>query len=84
MFLFLQSTVLRWAVESLVQQLVMQLIGRAIGEGRAAPRLAVDGTQALTLCHDCGRCVGSVLPAAARRRSQSAKRRPKRLAVAKR
>jgi len=70
MLLWLQGTVLRWAVESLVQQLVIQLIGRALGTTQSARQVVPDAKETLTLCRDCGRRVAG----AARRGGRGGRR----------
>jgi hypothetical protein len=81
MLFWLQGTVLRWAVESLVQQLVVQLIVRTLGTAQLAPQVVPEGKETLTLCRECGRRLADTTRSGARNRSPSVKRRPKGLPV---
>jgi len=81
MLYWLQSTLLRWAVESLAQQLVAQLFAATMGETQPKRQLAAQGSKAL--CRACGRRVEES-PGVGRRRSRSAKRPQQALSATRR
>ena len=78
MLFWLQGTVVRWVVESLVQQLVIQLIVRTLGTAQRAPHVVPEGREeTVTLCRECGRRLADTARSGGRNRSPSVKRRPK-------
>ena len=82
MFLFLQTTVVRWVVEIAVQQLVMQLIGHATAKFGPAQQLAKGSEEVPLLCRQCGRSIERDTPYVRKRRSPVRKRPAKALAAA--
>jgi len=81
MLVWLQSTLLRWALESLAQQLVAQLVARSMGGTEPARQFASQGGKGL--CRACGRRLGNESPGGGRR-SRSVKRPARGLSATRR
>ncbi len=76
MLVLLQSTVLRWAAEIMVQQLVIQIVARLVGQAQPQPQLVAERTEAQMFCHQCGRRIRRVAASPSRRRVSTRKRSP--------
>ncbi len=50
MLVLLQTTVLRWAAEIMVQQLVIQIVARHVAQAQIQPQLVAERTEAAMFC----------------------------------
>lgn len=74
MLFWLQTTFLRWAVESLAQQLLIQVVAFAMSKTAPAPQFTPERTTTPGRCGECGRPFRSTLRSVNKRRSRPAKR----------